>query len=71
MCNLYSVRTSRGGLVRKFGLSDNHMAALEALPVIFPGHMAPITTQSADGERELVLRSWDSSCCGTAMCPSA
>jgi hypothetical protein len=25
---------------------------------VFPGHMAPIIKQSADGERELVLRSW-------------
>ena len=58
MCNLYSVRTSRGALARKFGLSDNRMAAFEPLPAIFPGHMAPIIKQSADGERELVMRSW-------------
>ena len=58
MCNLYSVRTSRGALARKFGLSDNRMVAFEPLPAIFPGHMAPIIKQSADGERELVMRSW-------------
>jgi putative SOS response-associated peptidase YedK len=58
VCNLYSVRTSRGALARKFGLSDNRMAAFEPLPVIFPGHMAPIIKQSVDGERELVIRSW-------------
>ena len=58
MCNLYSVRTSRGALTRKFGLSDNRMATFEPLPAIFPGHMAPIIKQSADGERELVMRSW-------------
>jgi putative SOS response-associated peptidase YedK len=58
MCNLYSIRTSRGALARKFGLSDNRMAAFEPLPAIFPGHMAPIIKQSADGERELVIRSW-------------
>jgi putative SOS response-associated peptidase YedK len=58
VCNLYSVRTSRGVLARKFGLSDNRMVALEPLPAIFPGHMAPIIKQSADGECELVLRSW-------------
>src|SRR6478672_4934707 len=58
LCNLYSVRTSRGALARKFGLSDNRMAAFEPLPAIFPGHMAPIIKQSADGERELVMRSW-------------
>jgi putative SOS response-associated peptidase YedK len=58
LCNLYSVRTSRGALARRFGLSDNRMAAFEPLPAIFPGHMAPIIKQSADGERELVTRSW-------------
>ena len=58
MCNLYSIRTSRWALARKFGLSDNRMAAFEPLPAIFPGHMAPIIKQSADGERELVMRSW-------------
>jgi putative SOS response-associated peptidase YedK len=58
MCNLYSVRTSRAALARKFMLSDNRMAAFEPLPAIFPGHLAPIIKQSADGERELVMRSW-------------
>jgi hypothetical protein len=58
MCNLYSVRTSRAALARKFMLSDNRLAAFDALPAIFPGHMAPIIKQSADGEREVVLRSW-------------
>jgi putative SOS response-associated peptidase YedK len=58
MCNLYSVRTSRAALARKFMLSDNRMAAFDALPAIFPGHMAPIIKQTADGDRELVLRSW-------------
>lgn len=58
MCNLYSVRTSRGALARKFGLSDNRMAAFEPLPAIFPRHVAPIIKQSSDGERELVMRSW-------------
>jgi putative SOS response-associated peptidase YedK len=58
MCNLYSIRSSRAALARKFHLSDNRMVAFDALPAIFPGHMAPIIKQSADGERELVLRSW-------------
>ena len=58
MCNLYSIRTSRAALARRFMLLDNRMAAFEPLPAIFPGHMAPIIKQSADGERELVLRSW-------------
>jgi putative SOS response-associated peptidase YedK len=58
MCNLYSVRTSRAALARKFRLSDNRMAAFETLPAIFPGRMAPIIKQADDGERELVIRSW-------------
>ena len=58
MCNLYSIRTSRAALARKFRLSDNRMGAFDALPAIFPGHMAPIIKQSEDGERELVMRSW-------------
>jgi len=58
MCNLYSVRTSRAALARKFGLSDNRMAAFEPLPAIFPGHLAPIIKQNPDGARELVLLSW-------------
>jgi putative SOS response-associated peptidase YedK len=58
MCNLYSIRTSRAALARKFRLSDNRITAFESLPAIFPGHVAPIIKQSADGERELVLLSW-------------
>jgi len=58
MCNLYSIRTSRAALARKFRLSDNRITAFDPLSAIFPGHMAPIIKQSADGERELVLRSW-------------
>ena len=34
------------------------MAVFDALPAIFPGHMAPVIKQSSDSERELVLRSW-------------
>jgi putative SOS response-associated peptidase YedK len=58
MCNLYSVRTSRATLARKFRLSDNRMVAVDALPAIFPGRMAPIIKPADDGERELVMRSW-------------
>jgi hypothetical protein len=48
MCNLYSIKTKRSDLARKFMLSDNRMAPFEPLPAIFPDHMAPIITQSAD-----------------------
>jgi hypothetical protein len=55
---IYSIKTRRGDLARKFGLSDNRMAAFDPLEAIFPGHMAPIIKQSEDGARELVMRSW-------------
>lgn len=58
MCNLYSIKTRRVHLTRKFGLSDNRMAGFDSLPAIFPGHTAPIIKQIEDGARELVLRSW-------------
>ena len=41
-----------------FRLSDNRIAVFEPLAAIFPGHMAPIIKATAEGDRELVLRSW-------------
>ena len=58
MCNLYSIKTRRADLARKFGFSDNRMAAFDPLEAIFPGHIAPIIRRSEDGARELVMRSW-------------
>lgn len=58
MCNLYSVKTSRKTLMETFRLSDNRIAVFEPLAAIFPGHMAPIIKATAEGDRELVLRSW-------------
>jgi putative SOS response-associated peptidase YedK len=58
MCNLYSVRTSRAALARKFLVGDNRIQNFTPLPAIFPGHMAPIVKRAEDGERELVMRSW-------------
>ena len=58
MCNLYSIKTRRADLARKFRLSDNRMAVFGALPAIFPSGMAPVIKLSDDGERELFLRSW-------------
>jgi putative SOS response-associated peptidase YedK len=49
MCNLYSIKTRRADLARRFRLSDNRMAVFGTLPAIFPGGMAPIIKQSADG----------------------
>ena len=71
MCNLYSIKTRRIDLARKFGLSDNRMAAFEPLAAIFPGHMAPIIKQSDDGERELVLRSWGFVLLARRLCAQA
>jgi len=55
---LYSLRTSRAALARKFRLSDNRMAAFEPLPGNFPGYMAPVIRRAPDHERELLLLSW-------------
>ena len=49
--------TSRGALARKFGLSDNRMAAFEPLPAIFPGHMAPIIEEHNRNAARLALLS--------------
>jgi hypothetical protein len=46
-----------GALARKFGPSDNRLAAVDPLPAIFPAHTAPIIKRSADGECEFVLSS--------------
>jgi hypothetical protein len=40
MCKLYSTKTHRADLARKFRLSDNRMAAFDPLPAISPGRMA-------------------------------
>jgi putative SOS response-associated peptidase YedK len=58
MCNLYSIKTKRADLARKFALSDNRMAAFDELSAIFPGHDAPVIKRTEDGARELLLRSW-------------
>lgn len=58
MCNLYSVKTSRKSLMETFRLSDNRIAAFDSMPAIFPGYMAPVIKVTAEGDRELVLRSW-------------
>ena len=58
MCNLYSLNRTRDGIARFFRVSHNRAVAFEALPAIFPGRIAPVVRQSADGERELVLMNW-------------
>jgi putative SOS response-associated peptidase YedK len=58
VCNLYSLNTPRAGIARFFRVSHNRAAAYEPLPAIFPGRVAPVVRQSADGEREITLMSW-------------
>jgi putative SOS response-associated peptidase YedK len=45
-------------LARFFRVSYNRSAAFEPASAIFPGHVAPVVRQSADGEREIALMSW-------------
>jgi putative SOS response-associated peptidase YedK len=58
MCNLYSLNKKRDMLARFFRISHNRSAAFEPVPAIFPGHVAPVVRQSADGEREITLMAW-------------
>jgi putative SOS response-associated peptidase YedK len=58
VCNLYSLHKKRDLLARFFRVAHNRSAMFAPLPAIFPGHVAPIVRQSADGEREIVLMSW-------------
>jgi putative SOS response-associated peptidase YedK len=58
MCNLYSMTRNREAVLRLFRVSDNRAPALPLLPAIFPGHMAPVVRQAADGEREIAMLSW-------------
>jgi len=58
MCNLYSLNKKRDSVARFFRVSHNNSAAFEPLSAIFPGHVAPVVRQSADGDREIVTMSW-------------
>jgi putative SOS response-associated peptidase YedK len=58
MCNLYSLNKKRDAVARFFRVSHNRSGGVELLSGIFPGHVAPVVRQSADGDREIVLMSW-------------
>ncbi len=58
MCNLYSITAAREAMLRLFRVGHNRAAATTARDAVFPGHMAPVVRQAADGERELVELSW-------------
>jgi hypothetical protein len=45
-------------MLRLFRVVDNRAAAIEPKPSIFPGYVAPIVRQAADGEREVVNLNW-------------
>ena len=57
VCNLYSLNKKRDAVARFFRVSHNHTVAFEPLSAIFPGHVAPVVRQSADGDREIVTMS--------------
>jgi putative SOS response-associated peptidase YedK len=58
VCNLNSLNKKRDAVARFFRVSHNRGAAFGPLSAIFPGHVAPVVRQSADGEREIVPMSW-------------
>jgi len=58
MCNLYSLNKKRDSVARFFRVSHNNSAAFEPLSAIFPGHVAPVVRQNADGDREIVTMNW-------------
>ena len=58
MCNLYSLNKKRDAVARFFRVSHNRGTMFEAVPAIFPRHIAPVIRESADGEREIVTMCW-------------
>jgi putative SOS response-associated peptidase YedK len=58
VCNLYSLNKKRDMVARFFRVSHNRSAAFEPVSAIFPGHVAPVVRQSADGQRQMALMSW-------------
>ena len=47
-----------GHASRFFRVSHNRTVVFDPLSAIFPGHVAPVVRQTADGEREIVLMKW-------------
>ena len=45
-------------VARFFRVPHNRTVAFEPLSAIFPGHIAPVVRQSADGNREIVTMNW-------------
>ncbi len=58
MCNLYSMTRAPEAVRRLFRVAHNRSASFEALPAIFPGHLAPVVRKAADGKREIAMLSW-------------
>jgi len=48
----------RDAVARFFRVSHNRTVAFAPLSAIFPGHVAPVVRQNADGDRELVTMRW-------------
>jgi putative SOS response-associated peptidase YedK len=53
MCNLYSMRRSRDGLVKLFGITRVGNDVHFDLPDIYPDQMAPVIKQDSGGQRVL------------------
>ncbi|HET6928121.1 MAG TPA: SOS response-associated peptidase family protein [Hyphomicrobiaceae bacterium] len=58
-CAIY-IRSTRSGTCWPVSSAFRTIAAqpFEPASAIFPGHVAPVVGQSADGEREIALMSW-------------
>jgi DNA-binding CsgD family transcriptional regulator len=57
VCNLYSLNKKRDMLASFFRVSHNRTVACDPLSAIFPGDVAPVVRQTADGYREIdILR---------------
>ena len=66
MCNLYSMTKAPAAIASLFRVPHNRQQQFDPLPAIFPGWSAPVVRQAADGDRELLMMSWDLCCCRTA-----
>ena len=58
MCNLYSLTKGQAAIRDWFRASHDRTGNLPLLLGIFPDQMAPIVSNGADGERELVMARW-------------
>lgn len=58
MCNFYSMTWVAEAGRRRFSASHNGAAYFDPAPAIFPGYVAAVVRNPADGEREPVTMNW-------------